>query len=66
MGNVFRTVSNLTLSSIIFWFPHVQVGLQHGGSEAGKGLSWEVDLEHTITSCDGQDSIDIKATLTGT
>lgn len=41
-----------------------QVGLQHGGNEAGKGPSWEVDLEHTITSCDGQDSIDIKATLT--
>ncbi|XP_023709454.1 hemolymph lipopolysaccharide-binding protein [Cryptotermes secundus] len=41
-----------------------QVGLQHGGNEADKGPSWEVDLEHTVTSCDSHDSIDIKATLT--
>jgi hypothetical protein len=65
MCNIFRTVSNLIVSSISLWCPNVQVGLQHGGNEAGKGPSWEVDLEHTITSCDGQDSIDIKATLTG-
>jgi hypothetical protein len=43
----------------------LQARLEHGGGETSGRSSWEVDLEQTVTSCNGQDAINITATLTG-